>query len=159
MERMCDAFFVAHVTLYARGDLAASLRYTHGMPMQQRFGCAWVLALALCAGACKDKDDKGAAGGKTTAADLDRRCEELSMACGEKDKHVEKVLDGCKAAAKKQVEKGCIFQTIVAYDCYQKEVCGKNDKVWAIEDLAVLAERHKKCETERLAARACMDKK
>ena len=130
------------------------------MPMQQRFGCAWVLALALCAGACKDNKDEGkATGGKTTAADLDRRCEELSMACGEKDKHVEKVLDGCKAAAKQQVEKGCIAQSITAYDCYQKEVCGKADKVWAIEDLTVLSERNKKCETVRLAIRACMDKK
>ncbi len=119
----------------------------------RRVHCSLVLALALMAGACKD--DKG--GSKAT--DLDRRCEELSMACGEKDKHVEKVLDGCKAAAKTQVEKGCVQQVMAAYDCYQKDVCGKADKVWAIEDLAVLAERNKKCEAERTAAKTCMDKK
>lgn len=109
--------------------------------------CAWT--------ACK-----GDAGGKTgvSAADLDKRCEQLGKACGDKDKHHEQISQECKQAAKKQVEKSCTDKAIAVYDCYEKELCGKADKVWAIDDLRLLAERHNKCVAEHNAARECLEK-
>ena len=115
------------------------------------------MALTVCVwAACKDKGD----GAKTqaSAADLDKRCEQLGKACGDKDKHVEKIIEECKQAAKKHVENGCPVKTIAVYDCYEKEVCGNGDKVWAIEDLRVLADRHGKCVAEREASRECTEK-
>ena len=87
--------------------------------------------------------------------DLDQRCDKLAKTCGDNDKHVEKLADGCKQAAKEQTAKGCVDKVTALYDCYEKELCGKADKVWAIDDLRVLAERNNKCTAERDAARAC----
>jgi hypothetical protein len=95
---------------------------------------------------------------ETSAADLDQRCERLGKACGDNDKHAEKVVTGCKQAMKEQVDKGCIDKAIAAYDCYEKELCGKTDKIWAVDDLRVLAERTGKCGAERDAVRACVGK-
>ena len=48
---------------------------------------------------------------------------------------------------------------LAAYDCYEKEVCMiLPDKVWSINDLGVLVDRHKKCAPERSAAAACTKK-
>jgi hypothetical protein len=110
--------------------------------------------------ACNDKGkdkDKGAAAKPTaTAADLDERCTLMAKACGEKDKHVDKIVEACKQTAKKQVEKGCTDKVIAAYDCYATDLCGGSDKVWAFEDLRVLADRHNKCVAERKAVRECL---
>jgi hypothetical protein len=102
--------------------------------------------------ACKGNSDP-------KAANIEKRCEQLGRVCGDKDKHDQKIIDGCKAAATKQVEKGCTDQAAAVYDCYEKELCGGDEKVWALDDLRVLADRHKKCETERAALRECVDKK
>lgn len=131
------------------------------MALGRLLGCLAAAALAACAlTACKDKDTdpgKGAAA-KTpaTAADLDERCTLMSKACGEKEKHVEKIVAVCKVAAKKQVEKGCIDKAIAEYDCFAVDLCGGTDKVWAFDDLRVLADRHNKCVAERKAVRDCV---
>jgi hypothetical protein len=101
---------------------------------------------------CKDK------GGAKSVTDLDKRCEQLAKGCGDKDKHVDKIVDDCKAAAKKQVDKGCVDKAVAVYDCYEKELCGKEDKVWALEDLRVLADRQNKCTAERTALKDCVGK-
>ncbi len=123
------------------------------MALRRSLGCL-LAALALCASAaCKDKGNAGKTGG---AGDLDKRCEQLAKACGDNDKHVEKIVEGCKQAAQAQVEKGCTDKAIAAYDCFEKELCGKADKVWAIDDLGVLAERNNKCVAEQKAVRECV---
>jgi hypothetical protein len=139
------------------------LRYTRCMALRRLLGCLPVAALVVCAWtACKDsKDgkDKGAvAKAPVTAADLDERCELLAKACGDKDKHVEKIIEACKQTAKKQVEKGCTEKAVAVNDCYVKDLCGGADKVWTFEDLRVLAERHNKCVAERAADRECVEK-
>lgn len=98
---------------------------------------------------CKDK---------AKTADLDTRCEQLAKACGDNDKHIGKLTEECKDTAKKQVEKGCGDKAIALYDCYQKQVCGKGDQVWALEDLRVLADRQKQCAAERDALAQCAGK-
>jgi len=127
------------------------------MALRRLLGCLPVAALAVCAWtACKDKGDVAKA--QASAADLDKRCEQLGKACGDKDKHAEKIIEGCKQAAKKQVENGCTDKAIAVYDCYEKELCGNGDKVWTFEDLRVLADRHSKCVPEQNASRACAEK-
>lgn len=127
------------------------------MALRRLLGCLPVAALAVCAWvACKDKGD--VAKTQASAADLDKRCEQLGKACGDKDTHVEKIIEWCKQAAKKQVETGCTDKVIAVYDCYEKELCGNGDKVWTIEDLRVLADRHSKCVAEQNASRECAKK-
>jgi hypothetical protein len=106
--------------------------------------------------ACKDKVDTPAAQ-PTSAADLDKRCDQLGKVCGDNAKHIEKIVEGCKQAAK-QVVNGCTDQAIAMYACYERAVCGMGDNVWTIEDLGVLAERHSKCVAERNASRDCVKK-
>jgi hypothetical protein len=84
------------------------------------------------------------------------RCETLAKACGEKDKHQEKIVEECKQAAKQQAEKGCSDKALAAYDCYEREICGKVGKVWALDDFRVLTTRHNKCADERNAAVECV---
>jgi hypothetical protein len=114
--------------------------------MALRIGCLLV-ALTFCA--CKGET-------KTQTSDLESRCDKLAKACGDTDKHVEKIADGCKQAAKDQST--CTDKVLALYDCYEKELCGKTDKVWALDDLRVLAERKTKCAAEREAARTCAGK-
>jgi hypothetical protein len=112
--------------------------------------------MAVCAVTsvgCKDKSES--AGANLTAADLDRQCEQLAVTCGDKEKHTDKILDGCKQAAASHLERGCIAKAIAAYDCYQKSLCGGKEPVWALDDFKVLAERHGKCVDEHKALREC----
>ncbi|MDB4963594.1 MAG: hypothetical protein JWP01_3593 [Myxococcales bacterium] len=103
--------------------------------------------------ACKDKG--AAAPTQGSAADLDKRCELVAKACGDKAKHVEKILDECKQAAKKQVAASCTDKAIATYDCYVKDLCGNGDKVWALQDVRVLADRHGKCVAEQTTLGTC----
>jgi len=102
-------------------------------------------ALALCA-ACKGKG--------TTAATPDQRCEQLAKACGDNDKHISKLEEGCKAAAKPM----CAEKQNALYDCYEKQLCGRGDRIWAFEDLGVLADRKTTCAAEKKAASECVVK-
>lgn len=112
-----------------------------------------VVATLLAFAGCKDKkDDKPAA---PAGVNMDVRCEQLAKACGDKDKHVAKIVEECRKAAMVQVEKKCLDKALAEYDCYEKELCGGADKVWAIGDLGVLAERRSKCVAERNASREC----
>ena len=128
------------------------------MTRRRLLGWVSVAALFVCAwtGCGKDKAEKGKS--PTGIADIGTRCEELARACGDSDKHVQKIVEECKEAAKEQVVSGCTEKAVAAYDCYQKELCGKADKVWALEDLRVLSERHGKCVAERDASGACVAK-
>lgn len=113
-----------------------------------------IVALALCAwAACKDEDaaSKG-------PADLGARCAQLAKACGDNEKRVEKLLAECAVTVEKQGDKTCTNEASAVYACYEKELCGKDDKVWTLDDLRVLAERHGKCAAERDALRACATK-
>ena len=134
------------------------------MTRRRLLGGLAVAALTLCAGACKDKADAtklqpGAAevAKPASAADLDKRCVQLGKVCGDQAKHVDKIVDACKQAAVKQAEKGCVGKAIALDDCYEKELCLGGDKVWALDDLHVLAERHGKCGVEQKAIRACVE--
>lgn len=116
------------------------------MSARKHLGCL-VAALALCAfTACKGKGD--------TAGKLEPRCEQLGKTCGDSDKHVDKIVSECKAAAK-SADASCADKTLALYDCFEKELCGKADKVWAYEDLSVLADRKNVCAAERTAAASC----
>ena len=131
------------------------------MAIRRLLGCLGVAALALCTWtACgEDKGDKANVDKSTaTAAALDRRCEQLGMACGDKDKHVGKLAEECAQAAKQQLESRCADKALAAYDCYEKELCGKADKVWALDDFRVLVDRHGKCVAERNALLDCVGK-
>lgn len=128
------------------------------MTSRRLLGFVPVAALAVCAWAGCGKDKGGDSGKAQTSADLITRCDELAKACGDSDKHVQKIVDQCKQAATEQVASGCIDKAIAAYDCYQKELCGKADKVWALDDLRVLSQRHGTCAAERDAIQTCVGK-
>jgi len=118
------------------------------MALRSSLGCL-LAALALSATGCKGKDDKASSG-------PDARCEQLGKTCGDSDKHSQKIVDECKKAAAKQAS--CADKLSALYDCYEKDVCGKSDKVWALEDMRVLADRNQKCVDERNAVSACAPK-
>ena len=136
------------------------------MSLRRPFRWVPIAALVVCAwaGCGKDKDkDKGTGTGDegtggASSADLVTRCDELAKACGDKEKHIQAIASACKEAAKEQVASGCTEKAVAAYDCYLKELCGKADKIWALEDLRVLSDRHGKCVAERDASRACVEK-
>jgi hypothetical protein len=90
------------------------------------------------------------------AAKLNKRCEELGKACGDKEKHQDGITAECKEAAKTHVEKGCADKALAAYDCYEKELCEKVKKIWVLDDFRVLTERHEKCVNERKAESECI---
>src|SRR5436190_22372891 len=108
------------------------------MALRTIIGCLPVAALVLCLG-CKDKAKA------PPSSPLDTRCAQLAKACADTDKHVGKLVEECMQAAQTQVDKGCTDKATAAYDCYQKELCGKADKVWALDDFRVLGDREKKC--------------
>jgi hypothetical protein len=115
-------------------------------------------ALAICAWTgCKDDakpaDTPVAA---TAGSGLEPRCDQLAKACGDNAKHTEKIAVECKQVAAKQWAKNCVSQASVVYDCYEKELCAKGDKVWALDDLRVLSDRHTRCVAERNLLRTCV---
>src|SRR5215208_3242236 len=136
------------------------------MALRRMLGCLRLAALAAVAlTGCKDgSGDSKDAGAENTAkpqagvAQLEKRCDRLGKVCGEKFKHQEKIIEDCIEAAKSQTEKGCWDKVGALYDCYESEICGKfeNEKVWAIDDLRVLSERHTRCLAQRTASDACM---
>jgi hypothetical protein len=113
-------------------------------------GCLLPVVLVLTACKGKDKDADETSG--TAALDLEKRCAQLAKLCSDSDKHVQKLIDECKRAAPLP---GCVDKLFAAYDCYEKELCGKHEQVWALDDLRVLTERHKACVAERQAAASC----
>lgn len=127
------------------------------MALRRLLGCLPVAALAVLTWtACKDKGD--VAGARAGAAELAKRCERMGALCGDKGKHVEKIREECTQAAKDHVARGCTAEVLAVYDCYERELCGSENKLWALDDLRVLAERHGKCVAERDASRACTEK-
>ncbi|MBA2538880.1 MAG: hypothetical protein H0V17_04530 [Deltaproteobacteria bacterium] len=118
----------------------------------------WIPVALWMAIGCGSKDDKPEA--KTSppapAAADDNRCMQLAKLCGDKAKHVDKITEECKTAAKKEAAKGCTDKATTTYDCYQRDLCGKSERVWALGDLGVLAERHNTCVAERNALRTCV---
>ena len=64
------------------------------MAPRRLLGCVCVAVLAVCAWTgCKDKDKPGQTGKAPSGADLMTRCEEVGKACGELDKHVQKIVE------------------------------------------------------------------
>lgn len=122
-------------------------------------GCLGVAAIAVLAlAACKDdsKFDPRKKKADTPALDGDR-CEEMANACSD-DKHVSKLAEECSKAGVKLGQRGCTLSAATLYQCYETKLCGKADKVWTLDDLRVLAERHEVCKSEREALRACVSK-
>lgn len=116
---------------------------------------SWLPLLAVVWIGCGRDDKSEPEPAKPAPGDEDKECVQLAKLCADKSKHVDKMLDECKLSSKKQREKGCFDKVSALYDCYQRELCGKADKVWTIGDLGVLAERHNKCVAERTAAASC----
>src|ERR1051326_7897907 len=121
-----------------------------------------VLALVACGStACKGKgkdrgdDRKPAAAAAAGAAGAAQRCDQLAQACGDNDKHVQKIAEECKQDAAQEAGSGCLDKVVAAYDCYQRELCGKGEPVWSLDDLRVLSDRHQKCLAERSAIVGC----
>lgn len=104
-------------------------------------GC--LVALLTLSAACKGKGDAGG-----------DRCDQLAKACGDNDKHMAKLLEGCKAADKPL----CGDKLDALYTCYEKQVCGRGDRIWAFDDLGVLADRKTLCAAEHKAATDCAGK-
>ena len=104
-----------------------------------------ILTALLAAAACKGKGEPGATGASNP------RCEELAKTCGDNAKHVEKLLDGCNQVA----APSCAAKLDALYTCYEKQLCGKGDRIWAFDDLGVLADRKKVCVDERNAVATC----
>ena len=87
-----------------------------------------VAALAACVlAACEDSSSGGSKpdAGQSTAQQqpkaagdatekLNKRCEQLGQACGQKEKHKEQITKECKEAAWQQVDKGCADQAVAA---------------------------------------------
>jgi hypothetical protein len=118
--------------------------------MALRLGCLALAALCITATACgKDKKEQAA------AADLDARCALMAKACGDKDKHQERITEECKGMSKSPGEKGCASQAMALYDCWEKDVCSGTAKVWTLDDLKVLAKRHNKCVAQAKALEDC----
>ena len=125
------------------------MKYNQGMALRNLLGCLVLAALALGCGKSK---------GGASSPELDKRCEALATACADTDKHVEKLGTECKETGKTQTQKGCSDAAVKLYNCYENAVCGTGDKVWALQDLKVLADRHKKCDAEQTALTTCMGK-
>ena len=94
--------------------------------------------------------------GETPALDGDR-CEQMAKACSD-DKHVSKLAEECSKAGVKLGQRGCTLSAAALYQCYETKLCGQSDKVWTLDDLRVLAERHDVCKSEREALRECVAK-
>jgi hypothetical protein len=120
-----------------------ALRKALGVSIAVLAACAWM--------GCKGKGDKA------EGSDLDARCAQLAKACAD-EKHGDKLVADCKQAATKQTASSCVEMVKAAYDCFEKELCGKGEPAWTLDDLGVLADRHKKCVAERDAARNCAAK-
>jgi len=114
--------------------------YNHRM--HERF---LIFATLLASGACKSNGDPG------TTTKPEQRCEQLAKTCADTGKHVEKLRDECKQA----ITPTCADKQSALYECYQKELCHKADRIWALQDLGVLAERKNVCVEERKAVSAC----
>ena len=116
------------------------------------------MTLAVWVGCGGDKEEKAGKteGKKVTMAALLARCDQLGKACGDSEKHTATIITECKQGAEKQLANGCAESAIAAFDCYEGELCGKGDKVWALDDLRVLSERHGKCAIEREANLKCV---
>jgi hypothetical protein len=126
------------------------------MAFGNRLGCLALWVLIACGKG--DTGDPATTQAEGPTVDLDKRCVQLAKICGDKGKHVDKITADCKQTGKKQLEKGCADKMLAAYDCYEKDLCARTDKVWSIDDLGVLAERHGKCVAARDALRACVGK-
>jgi hypothetical protein len=113
-----------------------------------------VLALAACNDDSKFDPRKKTA--PSPALDGDR-CEEMAKACSD-EKHVSKLAGECSKAGVKLGQRGCTLSAATLYQCYETKLCGKSDKVWTLDDLRVLAERHDVCKSEREALRECVAK-
>lgn len=109
-----------------------------------RFRTMFVLAVALAA--CKSKPNA------TPATDPVAACDLLAKGCGDNEKHVTAIADACKQAAPAPA---CVAKVSALYDCYQTQLCGKSDRVWAFADLAVLAQRKSVCAAEQKAVTEC----
>lgn len=125
------------------------------MAGRRRFG--WIaVAATLAVVACDDKSDKKSVKAPPTAAELEARCDELGKSCGDTAKHTAKIVEQCKLAVPKQVEKGCTARAFTLYDCYGGQLCGQTEKIWTLDDLGVLAERKNACAAERTALTECV---
>jgi hypothetical protein len=124
------------------------------MAPRRLLGC--LAAAALAAGAwagCGDDKPNAKPGAVLDSA----RCQKLAKSCSD-EKHEDKLVGECVKAADKLGPRGCNEAAVALYDCYEQKLCGKSDKVWTLDDLRVLAERHEVCDSERKALRACVTK-
>ncbi len=87
---------------------------------------------------------------------LPTQCERLGHACGDTAKHITAVIAQCKDGVADLTAKKCDAQANKLYECYAAKVCGKNAKIWALEDLRVLAQRHHQCAAEATALQSCV---
>lgn len=122
------------------------------MPRLRALQSVLLAVLAACVWTGCDNSDK-----TPLAAYLVAHCQQLAKACGDADQHVETIAAECAQAGEKQLAHGCAAEALAAYDCFEKNLCGKGDQVWALDDLRVLSERHGECTAQREALRACAE--
>jgi hypothetical protein len=121
------------------------------MTRPRYLGWASVAVLATCMGmGCKGDGDQAA-----SESDLIARCDQLAQACGDADKHVQTIGQECKNLAEEAGE--CAAEALALYDCYERQLCPRDDDVWAFDDLRVLSDRHHKCLEERDALNVCLE--
>ena len=121
--------------------------------MKGRRSLAWLAVAALAA--CGVTGCSG--DGDSTLVDLKAaaQCDKLAAACGDVDTHIETIGQECRALA--ESSSACTDAALALYDCYERELCGGDDEVWALDDLRVLSERHEVCLEQRDALERCVE--
>lgn len=88
------------------------------------------------------------------AIEVAARCARLGTTCGDMPKHEAKITAECEQALAALASE-CRGAAVAAFECYEQELCGSDDKIWAYADLGVLAERRGRCAAERAALATC----
>lgn len=119
--------------------------------MNRRRYFAWIalVALSTCSLAgCEGEGDP-------SDSDIADRCDQLGEACGEDGEHVETIAEECKDSV--ESDSTCYAEALALFECYQGQICVRDDEVWGFQDLHVLSDRHEACLEQRDELDGCLD--
>ncbi len=91
------------------------------------------------------------------SSDVVAQCDQLAGACGDGEEHVETIGQECKELVDRTGADACADAALALFDCYERELCERDDAVWALDDLRVLSERHETCLDQRDALNLCLE--